>query len=144
MLNKSLCIQPMTIEDYAEIYEMWNNTPGVGLSDADSEKSISRYLERNPNLSFVYYKDNKIVGTILCGHDGRRGYIHHTCVLPEYRGQGIGKALVEKALQALKNEGIDKCHLFVFCHNELGNNFWNGLGFEKRSDLYIYSKRLVL
>jgi len=77
--------------------------------ESDSEESISRYLKRNLNLSFVYYKDNKIIGSILCGHDGRRGYIHHTCVLPEYRGQSIGRSLVEKSLEELKNQGIDKC-----------------------------------
>lgn len=138
MVNKF--IQSMTIENYSEIYEMWSSIPGIGLSDSDSKESILRYLERNPNLSFVYYHDYKIVGAILCGHDGRRGYIHHTCVLPEYRGQNIGRILVEKALEELKHQGIDKCHLFVFCDNILGNNFWNRLGWKKRSDLLIYSK----
>ncbi|MBU3146853.1 GNAT family N-acetyltransferase [Clostridium sp. CF012] len=131
----------MTIKNYSEIYEMWCNIPGIGLSESDSEESISRYLKRNLNLSFVYYKDNKIVGSILCGHDGRRGYIHHTCVLPEYRGQSIGRILVEKALEELKNQGIDKCHLFVFCDNEGGTAFWSKLNWIKRSDLFIYSKK---
>jgi ribosomal protein S18 acetylase RimI-like enzyme len=130
----------MTIESYAEIYKMWTSIPGIGLSNADTEESIAKYLERNPNLSFVCYVENKIVGTILCGHDGRRGYIHHTCVLPEYRGQKIGKSLVEKALEALKNQGIDKCHLFVFYDNEIGNGFWNKLGWTKREDLLVFSK----
>ena len=142
MANKPLCLKTMDIRDYTEIYKMWNSIPGVGLSDADSEESIARFLERNPNLSFVCYQDNKIVGTILCGHDGRRGYIYHTCVLPEYRGQGIGIILVEKALEQLKNQSLDKCHLFVFCDNEIGNAFWNKLGWKKRSDLLIYSKNI--
>lgn len=139
-MDKGLNIKIMTSEHYAEIYDMWNSIPGIGLSNADSEEAIARYLERNPNSSFVCYCENKIVGTILCGHDGRRGYIHHTCVIPEYRKQNIGKILVEKALEALKNEGIDKCHLFVFCDNTLGNNFWNKIGWKKRDDLLIYSK----
>lgn len=138
-MNKNLYIKPMTIKFYDEIYSMWSNIPGIGLSNADSEKSIEKYLERNPNLSFICCDGNKIVGTILCGHDGRRGYIHHTCVSPEYRGQNIGKSLVKKALEELKNQGIDKCHLFVFHDNEIGNNFWNRLGWKKRSDLLIYS-----
>lgn len=129
----------MTIEAYDEIYSIWCSIPGIGLSNADSRKSIEKYLKRNPNMSFSCYDGNKIVGTILCGHDGRRGYIHHTCVLPEYRGENIGKKLVEKALQVLKNEGIDKCHLFVFCDNDMGKNFWNRLGWKKRSDLLVYS-----
>ena len=139
-MNENICIQPMTIKSYAEVYEMWNSIPGIGLSDADSEESIARYLERNPNLSFICYVGNKIVGAILCGHDGRRGYIHHTCVLPEYRGQNIGKLLVQKALEELNKQGINKCHLFVFYDNEIGKAFWNRLGWKKRSDILIYSK----
>lgn len=142
MANNSLCIKPLTIKDYAEVYKMWSSIQGIGLSSADSKEAISRYLERNPNLSFICCKDNKIVGAVLCGHDGRRGYIHHTCVLPEYRGQGIGRMLVGKSLEELRNQGIDKCHLFVFCDNEAGNSFWDGLGWKKRSDLYIYSKNI--
>ena len=141
MLNKIFHAQPMRIENYAEIYEMWSNIPGIGLSAADSEESIGRYLARNPKLSFIFYQNHKIVGTILCGHDGRRGYIHHTCVLPEYQGQNIGRLLVENALAELKKQGIDKCHLFVFCDNEAGKSFWHRLGWEKRSDLLIYSKK---
>jgi len=142
MLKKSFDAQPMTIENYAEIYEMWRSIPGIGLNAADSEEKIAIYLARNPNLSFIFSQDGKIVGTILCGHDGRRGYIHHTCVLPEYQGQSIGTILVTKALAELTKQGIDKCHLFVFCDNEAGKLFWHKLGWEKRSDLLIYSKNI--
>ena len=141
-MNENICMQPMTIKNYAEVYEIWDSIPGIGLSDADSEEAIARYLERNPNLSFICYVENKIAGTILCGHDGRRGYIQHACVLPEYRGQNIGKILVQKALEELKKQGINKCHIFVFYDNEVGNAFWNGIGFQKRSDILIYSKSM--
>ncbi|WBW97306.1 GNAT family N-acetyltransferase [Oceanirhabdus sp. W0125-5] len=141
-MNNTLQFERMTIKSYGEIYDMWNSIQGIGVSDADSKEAIERYLERNPSSSFVCYEENKLIGTILCGHDGRRGYIHHTCVLPEYRGRNIGKTLVEKALEELKKEGINKCHLFVFYDNELGNGFWNNVGWEKRSDLLIYSKRI--
>jgi N-acetylglutamate synthase len=142
-MDLQIQIKPMLIEDYEEIYLMWNNIPGIGLSTADSKDSIKAYLDRNKNSSFICYKGKKIVGTILCGHDGRRGYIHHTCVLPEYRGQGIGKLLVETALEALKQEGIYKCHLFVFIDNEIGNDFWSRLDWKKRTDLFIYSKEII-
>jgi ribosomal protein S18 acetylase RimI-like enzyme len=140
MQGKKFQIEHMNIKDYDEIYKMWSSIPGVGLSEADNEESITKYLKRNPSLSFVCYDEDKIIGAILCGHDGRRGYIHHTCVLPEYRGQDIGKALVEKALGELKNQGIYKCHLFVFCDNEIGNGFWTNLNWKIRTDLLIYSK----
>ena len=139
-MNENICILPMTIKNYAEVYEIWNSIPGIGLSDADSEEAIARYLDHNPNLSFICYVENKIVGIILCGHDGRRGYIHHASVLPEYRGQNIGNALVQKALGEFQNQGINKCHLFVFYDNEIGNVFWNKQGWKKRSDILIYSK----
>lgn len=141
-MNENMHIKSMDIKDYDAIYEMWTSIPGIRLRDADSKIAIERYLERNPNLSFVCYYDEKIVGTILCGQDGRRGYIQHTCVLPEYRRQNIGRLLVEKAIQGLKEEGIDKCHLFVLCDNMIGNNFWENMGWEKREDIFIYSKNI--
>ncbi|MDT8716865.1 GNAT family N-acetyltransferase [Clostridium sp. 19966] len=135
-------IQSMDIEKYEEVYAMWSSIPGIRLSSADSKSAISSYLKRNPNLSFICADDDKIVGTILCGHDGRRGFIHHTCVLPEYQGQGIGKALVEKALEALKKEEIEKCHLFVVADNEAGNKFWSKMGWDKREDIFNFSKEI--
>jgi ribosomal protein S18 acetylase RimI-like enzyme len=142
MVRKNFNIRAMTIEDYEEVYEIWSSTPGVGISAADSKEDIAIYLERNSNLSFVCEAEEHIVGTILCGHDGRRGYIQHTCVLPEYRGQNIGKILVEKVIEELQKQGIDKCHLFVLADNESGGAFWSSLGWEKRSDIIIYSKNL--
>jgi ribosomal protein S18 acetylase RimI-like enzyme len=139
-VRKDFIVREMNMKDYDEIYEIWMSTPGVRVNDADSRERISLYLERNPNLSFVCEVEEKIVGTILSGHDGRRGYIQHTCVLPEYRGQSIGKYLVEKVIEELGKQGIDKCHLFVVAGNELGEAFWSRLGWEKRSDIYIYSK----
>ena len=133
-------IRHMRIDNYDDVYKIWDKTPGIGISSADSKEAIKSYLERNPNLSYIYCKDNKIVGTILCGYDGRRGFIHHTCVIPEYQGKGIGKLLVEKALQSLKDKGIDKCHIFVFADNEKGQEFWNKLDWTKRDDILIYSK----
>ncbi|KNY28531.1 GNAT family N-acetyltransferase [Pseudobacteroides cellulosolvens] len=142
MTNNTFEVKLMTMEYYAQVYKIWSNTQGIGINNSDSEESIESYLERNPNLSFVCCQDDLIVGTILCGHDGRCGFIHHACVLPEYRGQGIGRILVEKALEGLKKQGIDKCHLLVFADNEAGNALWSKLGWKKRSDLNIYSKQI--
>ncbi len=127
-------------DDYAQMLELWDNTPGMGVNEADSENNIRKFLLRNPGLSFCYKEGNKIVGTSLCGHDNRRGYIYHTAVLPEYRGKGIGKMLVEKNLEQLKATGIEKCHLFVFADNELGNDFWSSTGWTRRNDIFLYSR----
>jgi ribosomal protein S18 acetylase RimI-like enzyme len=112
----------------------------MGINEADSEENIAKFLLCNKGLSYCHSDDGKIIGTVLCGHDARRGYIYHTAVLPEYRGRGIGHELVEKSLQKLKEEGIHKCHLFVLADNELGKRFWSFTGWVKREDILVYSK----
>jgi ribosomal protein S18 acetylase RimI-like enzyme len=135
-----VAFQEMQISDYDEIYELWRKTSGMGLSNADKKENIGKFLTRNKGLSYVCRHDNKIVGTILCGHDGRRGYIYHVTVAENYRGRGIGRKLVEISLERLKAEGINKCHLFVFADNACGNAFWSSIGWEKREDILVYSK----
>ena len=133
-------VRTMVPADYPEVIELWKNGEGIGLSNADSEENIARFLERNPDLSFVAVDNGKIIGTILCGHDGRRGYIYHVMVSEVYRNQGIGKALVNESLKGLQKQGIDKCHLFVFDQNELGKRFWLHTGWTLREDIVVMSK----
>lgn len=136
-------IRRMTLEDYDRVYQLWTRTPGMGLNDVDdSREGIAKYLLRNPTTCFVAEKAGQIVGVILCGHDGRRGFIHHTAVLASEQRQGIGAALVDHALEALKGEGIHKVALVVFAKNELGNRFWEGQGFSVREDLRYRNKAL--
>ena len=126
----------MLIEDYDEVYNLWSGTTGMGMHSLDdSLEGITKFLTRNPNISFVAEINDQIMGVILCGHDGRRGYIYHMAVKPDYRKRGIGKALVTATLDALKKEQINKVALVVFNTNELGNKFWENIGFEKRDDL---------
>jgi len=129
-------IRHMLISDYDEVYKLWAGTSGMGLRTLDdSPEGIAKFLKRNPGTCFVAQIEDQPVGVILCGHDGRRGYIYHTAVQPEHRKNGIGKALVLAALDALKKEGIHKAALVVFCENDLGNQFWESVGFKKRNDL---------
>ena len=133
----------MTIEDYAHAYDLWILC-GNGLNDKDdSPEGIEKYLKRNPTTSFVATCDGKVVGVILCGHDGRRGIIQHACVSPDYRRLGIGNKLVELALGALKDEGINKVLLVAFKKNEGGNAFWEAQGFTIREDLNYRNKALT-
>ena len=133
----------MTIEDYSQAYDLWLLC-GNGLNDKyDSKEGIGKYLKRNPTTSFVAVDGEKIVGVILCGHDGRRGIIQHACVSPDYRRYGIGKKLVELALEALKAEGINKVLLVAFKKNEGGNAFWESMGFTLRDDLNYRNKALA-
>lgn len=133
-------IREMKAGDYQEAFALWQEDEGIGLSNADSEANIQRFLARNPALSFVAVHNGKIVGTILCGHDGRRGYIYHLFVAEHHRKKGVGRSLAAKSLERLKEEGIDKCHLFVFTRNELGRNFWVNTGWTLREDIVVMSK----
>ncbi|MBE6070795.1 MAG: GNAT family N-acetyltransferase [Clostridium butyricum] len=130
----------LSINDYDELYNLWVRTPGMGMRSLDdSKEGIEKFIKRNPNTNFICLKDNKLVGSILCGHDGRRAYIYHTCVDSEYRGLGIAKTLIAKVSDVLKEEGINKVALVCFKTNELGNTFWRKLNYEKREDLNYYN-----
>ena len=129
----------MTKEDYDEVYAMWQTTSKRALSNADSREQIERYLDRNAGMSQVAAADGKIVGTVLAGHDGRRGFIHHMAVMPQYRRKGIGHSLANTAIEKIKAEGIDKTHIFCYQNNETGQNFWKDFGFKKRDDVFVYS-----
>lgn len=131
----------MTSADYNQVYALWMNTPNMGLNNLDdSKEGIKRYLKRNPSTCFVAEDGGNVVGAILSGHDGRRGFIYHTTVMETYRKQGIGKKLVEEAVNALAQEGIHKVALVVFGRNESGNAFWEHMGFESRTDLVYRNK----
>lgn len=136
-------IRVMTSDDYDKVYDLWIHTPGMGLNATDdSKEGIEKYLKRNPTTSFVAEVDGKLVGVIMAGHDGRRGYIHHTAVLPEYRKQGIASRLVERVLFALDMEGVKKVALVAFSKNEIGNDFWEKRGFVAREDLVYRNKNI--
>ncbi len=133
-------IREMQPSDYAAVRALWEQTPGIGLSAADEPGAITSFLDRNPGLSFVASEGGRLVGTALCGHDGRRGYLYHLAVHSDARGRGIGSALVQRALDALSACGIVKCHLFVFRDNVPGNAFWTRTGWVLRKDLNVFSK----
>jgi len=132
-------ILPMTLADYDEVMALWRITEGMGLRPADNRQHIARYLARNPGFSFVARDAQKLVGTVLCGHDGRRGYLQHLAVTKTHRRQGIGRALAERALAALRADGINKCHLFVIKENTPAIGFWRRMGWFERDDLVMMS-----
>ena len=138
-----MSIRLMTIDDYEKVYELWKSCAGMGLNNLDdSKEGIGKFLKRNPDTWFVADADNNIVGVIIVGNDGRRGYIYHTAVNPQYRKQGIAKSLVDTAMTALQKIGINKAALVVFDRNEIGNDFWEKMGFTIRDDLIYRNKAL--
>lgn len=132
-------IRTMKAGDYEGVYSLWMSIKGFAMrSIDDSREGVERFLARNPKTSVVALEDGKIVGAILCGHDGRRGCMYHVCVHEDYRMRGIGKAMVVFAMEALKKEEISKVSLIAFTQNDVGNAFWNRIGWTKRKDLNYY------
>lgn len=132
-------IRVMTPADYDAVLALMQDTPGISLRDADSREATERYLARNPGLSFVAEAEGRLIGCVMCGHDGRRGYLQHLLVLPEYRRQGIARALTQRCLAALEQLGIHKCHLDVFKTNTGAAQYWQGQGWTLRTDIDRYS-----
>ncbi len=132
-------IRTMTIDDYQDVHDLWMSIKGFGIRSVDDSRGgVEIFLKRNPTTSVVAIEDGKIVGSILCGHDGRRGCFYHVCVADGYRRRGIGKAMAVYAMNALKEEHINKVSLIAFTKNDIGNAFWNSIGWTKREDLNYY------
>jgi N-acetylglutamate synthase len=134
-----ITIREMTPRDYLHAFTLWSRSEGMGLSGADSRVAIVAYLRRNPGLSLVACRGPEVVATVLCGHDGRRGFLHHLAVARPYRGQGLGARLVATCLTKLAAAGIDKCHIFLHADNKNGRRFWSRMGWKEREDLVVMS-----
>jgi ribosomal protein S18 acetylase RimI-like enzyme len=139
----------MTIDDYDAVYALWNTSLASARGSDDSREAVARFLLRNPGLSVIALEDSReaiappqVVGGILCGHDGRRGYLYHVAVDAAHRRGGVGQAMVRACLAALRAEGIHKCALIAFTNNGAGNAFWEAMGFEAHEDFYYRDRRL--
>lgn len=132
-------IRAMEEKDYEQVHSLWMSIKNFAIrSQDDSKEGVARFLRRNPGISVVAEEDGRIVGAILCGHDGRRGCLYHVCVSEQYRLRGIGKAMVVYCMEALKKEKINKVSLIAFSENDIGNAFWKEIGWTKREDLNYY------
>ena len=133
-------IQEMSMDDFDEVYELWQSTPEIVLSDIDTHESIARFLERNPGFSYVARQAGSLVGVVLCSHDGRRGYIDHLAVRDSHRLQGIGKALVIRCLYNLMRVGIRRSNLFIFEGNQDAIEFWKKIGWSPKLNMVMMSQ----
>ena len=142
--SRKTIIRVMNTEDYDRVYALWMSCKNMGFNNLDdSRQGIEKYLKRNPSTCFVAEQGDAIVGVVLAGHDGRRGFIHHMAVAEDCRRQGIATDLLDQALAALKEEGINKAALLVFNRNEAGNAFWERQGFTARDDVTYRNKTLT-
>ena len=135
----NLILREFTIEDYDAAYALWQATEGIGLSEADKRENVAYFLKHNPGLSMVAEEDGKVVGALLCGSDGRRGFLHHLAVARTHRRAGTGRALVTRCLSGLAGIGMRKCHIFVMQDNNEGKAFWQRIGWEERTTLLVMS-----
>lgn len=139
MNNEEVKIRPMTMDDFEQVHSLWMEISGFGIrSIDDSKEGVEPFIRRNPTTSMVAEMDGRIVGAILCGHDGRRAGLYHVCVKEAYRKHGIGQKLVERCLEALKKEKISKVNLIAFKKNEVGNRFWQKLGWKYCDNVNYY------
>ncbi len=139
MTTQALLIRPMQISDYAEVYALWAQSSGMTLRDADSESAIRAYLQRNPGISQVACMQGRLVGAVLAGTDGRRGYLQHLAVFPERQGLGVGRGLLAACLAALAAQGIAKTHLFIHTDNDQARQFYHHLGWQSRPEVELLS-----
>ncbi len=138
-MREDMQVRVMTIEDYPQVYALWMSIHGFGIRTVDdSREGVEKFLKRNPATSVVAVEDGRVIGAILCGHDGRRGCFYHVCVAEDKRQRGIGKQMATFAMHALKAEGINKVSLIAFKSNEVGNRFWRSVGWTYRDDLNYY------
>ena len=134
-----IMIREMRMEDYDQVYALWNEIKGFGIRTVDdSREGVERFLKRNPTTRVVAVQNGRVIGNILCGHDGRRAGLYHVCVREDCRKHGIGKAMVTACMRRLQEEKINKVSLVAFRDNEVGNHFWNREGWELREDLNCY------
>lgn len=139
MKKDEIMVRKMTMDDYAKVHELWMNIHKFGIRSIDDSKDgIQRFLMRNPDTSVVAVSNGELIGSILCGHDGRTASFYHVCVKEEFRNQGVGKTMVMYCMKALEKEKVSKISLVAFKDNEVGNSFWKEEGWQKREDLNLY------
>jgi putative acetyltransferase len=135
--DDGIVVRPFRMKDYDAVFALWRRCEGVGLGESDTRAAIVAYLRRNPGMSYVAQMKGRLVGTVLCGHDGRRGYLHHLAVSKRYRRAGLGRRLVDLCLERLRRIDIHKCNIFVFADNVDGMAFWTRTGWTPRPDLSL-------
>jgi len=133
----------MLIKDYEDALALWKSLPGMGLSNADAKDHIEKFLKKNPHTCWIALCGDDVVGTILGGSDGRRGYLYHLAVHKDLHNQGIGKGLLSRCLSAFKRSGIQKCHIMVYHDNHAGIAFWQHVGWTIRKDVLTMSRELI-
>ncbi|MEJ2248376.1 MAG: GNAT family N-acetyltransferase [Candidatus Lokiarchaeota archaeon] len=126
------------MEDYSVVLKIWKET-SITITSSESKEEVERMLLRNPNLCLIGKLEDKIIAVVFGGFDGRRGYVHHLAVIPEYQGKGYGRKIMEELVKRFRDMKVHKLHLFVEKRNQDVINFYENLGWEVRNDLEMMS-----
>jgi len=129
-----------SIDDYDAAIELWRRLEGLDVAEGDDRETIRRFLERNPGLSRVAMSESKMIGAVLCGHDGRRGYVYHLAVDPALHKRGVGRRLIEECLAGLKRAGLQRVNILVAKDNPRGLEFWRRTGWEDLPDAVAFGR----
>jgi len=136
----SIEILPMAVDDLEAVAVVWNATEGVGMNESDGPEQLRGFLDRNPGLSLIARDGSRLVGAVLCGHDGRRGFLYHLAVLTDYRKRGLGRAMVDRCLKSLSMLGLLRCNILIYVDNHSGEQFWKKAGWYDRSELKLLQR----
>lgn len=139
MMRLPIYLHPLHVSDYPKLIKLWESNEWIEVRQTDTPEALARFLTRNPSCNFAAYAGTRLVGAVLAGHDGWRGYLYHLAVKPDYRERGIGARLVNAAVGAITREGIPKVHCLVRRNNLIAQQFWEACGFKLRDELYDYS-----
>jgi len=136
-------IRPFVATDCGPALELWQSIDGLGLNESDTPEAVEAFLERNPGFSAVAaVPGGRVVGAVLCGHNGRAGALYHLAVASSYRGLGIGSRLVEYCLAKLAAARIPRCNIFVYTENDAGNGFWLRNGWSDPTSWKVLQRRV--
>ena len=141
--ESSTTIRPFVASDIGYALKLWSGTDGLGLSEPDNEEAIVSFLIRNPGFSAIAATPaDEIIGTLLCGHNGRAGFLYHLAVVQPYRRRGIGSRLVDFCFSRLAEARIARCNIFVYSANESGNQFWLQSGWNDPTTWKVLQKHV--
>lgn len=138
-------IRQFSMEDYEAVIALWQRAgEGIRLGWSDTRPEIEKKLSRDPDLFLIAEEDGQIVGAVLGGFDGRRGFVYHLATDPQYRNRGIASALMGELESRLRSKGCLKLYLLVTNDNDQAKDFYLKRGWEDMTvSLRIYGKELI-
>jgi ribosomal protein S18 acetylase RimI-like enzyme len=140
-MKQAIVLDTIRETDYPKLIKLWEAAGNIEVRQTDTPEMLARFLDRNPTCSYAAYAGTRLIGAVLAGHDGRRGYLYHMAVKPDYRERGVGTRLVNAAVSAIKSEDIQKIHCLVKRDNIIAQQFWEACSFDQREDLFDYTLR---